>query len=271
MARRIVYRGVNPGETRRIQTGVADWDSYLFVTDKVEHARNYGRQVLALELSPDARILREGTREFRKIEGKARPESMLAWASRIARAALALGWDGVYFTRQGDIGTAIFNRDIVLNSEVVEERPTLKLPNPSLWQRIPADLDASIRAYRTHTDDVDEFYYHVTTATNARGVLSGGLRPHGRSTMDDGFYRSYSAGKVFVTELGGVRFWMSRVEDHLESQGRWSPTSKLVILRALKSDIGDVEHDEFGSRDARAAAYQATRDLGRVERRKRTN
>lgn len=144
-------------------------------------------------------------------------------------------------------------------------------PNPSLWQRIPADLDARIRSYDVRRDETDEYLYHVTTATNARGILAHGLRPGGgRSSMADGFYRDYSRGKVFVTELGGVRFWMSRIEDHLEHEGRWSPTSKMVILRALKSDIGDVEHDEFGSRDAMAAAYKASRDLGRVEGRKRT-
>lgn len=141
--------------------------------------------------------------------------------------------------------------------------------NPSLWSRVPPELDAEIRSYNVDRDEADDFYYHVTTATNARGILSGGLRPGGgRSSMAEGFFRSYSAGKVFVTELGGVRYWMSRIEEHLEHQGRWSPTSRMVILRIRKADAGEVEHDSIGSSDARAAAYKAARDIGRVERRK---
>lgn len=142
--------------------------------------------------------------------------------------------------------------------------------NPSLWQRIPEDLDARIRAYNVRRDETDDFYYHVTTATNARGILATGLRPgRGRSSMADGFFRAYSRGNVFLTELGGVRFWLDRIEEHLECQGRWSPTSKLVVLRILKSDAGDVEHDEFGSSDARAGAKKAAREIGRVTRRAR--
>jgi len=184
-----------------------------------------------------------------------------------------IAWEQVRCIPEPQYGTSRFVY-VANGSDLrsLDRAARVDLPNPSLWQRIPADLDARIRSYDVRSGDVDDYYYHVTTATNARGVLAHGLRPGGgRSSMDEGFYRSYSQGKVFVTELGGVRFWMSRIEDHLESQGRWTPTAKLVILRALKSDIGDVEHDEFGSRDARAAAYKASRDLGRVEgRTKRT-
>lgn len=115
----IFYRGTEPGRTERIVTGAEAWDSYLFVTDTPEGARWYGSQVEEVELAPDARVLYEGTAEFRKVAGTWRKgESLLAFASRAAKAAQVAGYHAVHFKSQTDVGTAILDRSKVVRREV---------------------------------------------------------------------------------------------------------------------------------------------------------
>jgi hypothetical protein len=110
------YRGTDPntGESVRITTGDLWWDSHLFVTAKQEFAEDYGSHIEKLSLRPGAKVLREGTIDFKKMAGRARKnESMLQWASRVAQKAEAEGYDAVHFERQSDIGTIILNESAV--------------------------------------------------------------------------------------------------------------------------------------------------------------
>ena len=108
------YRGTEPGRTEKISTGDSYWDSKLFVADQPKHARNYGSSIEQIQLKPDAKILREGTSEFRKIVGAARKgESLLDFASRATKAAEAAGYDAIHFQLQGTVGTAIINRNVI--------------------------------------------------------------------------------------------------------------------------------------------------------------
>jgi hypothetical protein len=36
--------------------------------------------------------------------------------------------------------------------------------------------------------------------------------------MADGFYRNYSAGKLFFCDRPGMPYWLWRIGDHLEAQ-----------------------------------------------------
>ena len=54
----VYYRGTKPGDTRRIRTGAAGWDRYLFVTDTPEGARMYGPQVEEVRFKAGTRVLR---------------------------------------------------------------------------------------------------------------------------------------------------------------------------------------------------------------------
>jgi hypothetical protein len=109
---RTFFRGENPGDTRRITTGNEAWDSHLFASSNPESAKMYGSHLTKLEAAPDAKILYEGTSDFVKVAGRWRKdESLLDYSNRAAEAAKAAGYDAVHFKRQGDVGTAIINRD----------------------------------------------------------------------------------------------------------------------------------------------------------------
>jgi GNAT superfamily N-acetyltransferase len=109
----LFYRGTNPGDTRRIRTGNDFWDSLLFVTDDPKKARNYGSQVDTYQFKPEAKVLREHTREFNRLGRWKKGESLLDYCSRLTLAAKEAGYDAVYFTMQGDVGTAVINRDSI--------------------------------------------------------------------------------------------------------------------------------------------------------------
>lgn len=118
------WRGTNPGDTRRIRTGNDTWDSHLFAADNPESARLYGSHLTQFRAAPDAKILYEGTAEFRKVAGAWRKnESMLDYSARATEAAKAAGYDAVWFKRQSDVGTAIFNREKF--PEVADELPPM--------------------------------------------------------------------------------------------------------------------------------------------------
>lgn len=116
------YRGHNPGDTRRIKTGRDSWDQHLFVSSDPDSARMYGRQLTKYTARPNTRILREGSREWVRVAGKPRQkETLLDYADRAATAAKQAGYHAAHFTRQGDIGTAIFDPS-QFDSEPVDEK-----------------------------------------------------------------------------------------------------------------------------------------------------
>jgi hypothetical protein len=106
-------------------------------------------------------------------------------------------------------------------------------------------------------DDPDDFYYHVTT--RPKQVLRRGLRPDRRPSMADGFYRSYSAGKVFFCDRPGVPYWFDRIGDHLESQYDQPP--KLSVVRFPKSLVNDAQEDKLGTSDSHAGSYFVTHPI----------
>src|SRR5208282_1443914 len=119
------YRGTEPGNAERISTGDSFWDSKLFVADKPEHARNYGRQIDEYKFAPSAKILVEGTREWIRVAGKWRKgESMHDWAVRSAQAAQAAGYDAVYFKLQGTIGTIVLNPKAITKTKTATHKVT---------------------------------------------------------------------------------------------------------------------------------------------------
>ena len=111
---RTYYRGTNPESTERVTTGDKDWDSHLFAADQVKHAENYGRTIEQINLKPNAKVLVEGSKDFKKLVGNYKPgENMLSYSSRAAKLAKAAGYDLVHFQLQGTVGTAIMNRDSI--------------------------------------------------------------------------------------------------------------------------------------------------------------
>lgn len=109
-APRVYYRGDNPGDTRRIKTGHSDWDSHLFLTSERHHAESYGKHVTTYHAHPDAKILHHRSRDYQRFAKATTGKNMLEHSADIARQAKEAGYDAVHFERQGDVGTAVFNR-----------------------------------------------------------------------------------------------------------------------------------------------------------------
>lgn len=119
---------------------------------------------------------------------------------------------------------------------------------PAKWARVKAN---EIPPDSNGLAD-DGFYYHVTPAGNAKSVQAAGVVP-GRGQVITN-YADYSRGKSFVTDRGGVSFWMEKVGAHDFANGG---TGKVALFRVPKQSVGKLLPDEVGTRDARAAAWYA--------------
>jgi hypothetical protein len=107
------YRATSK-EGKPIVTGDKFWDSLLFVADNKESIKYYGDSSRTIKAKPTAKILYEGSAQFKKLERDTRKKlknkpSMLDWASSLARMAKDLGYSAVWFKRQSDLGTAILD------------------------------------------------------------------------------------------------------------------------------------------------------------------
>ena len=107
------------------------------------------------------------------------------------------------------------------------------------------------------TDNPDDFYYHVTT--RPRQILKSGLKPNQKPSMDSGFYRNYSAGKVFFCERPGVPFWLWRIGDILEA--RFDMPPKLSVVRFPKSMVANAQEDGPGTKDSHVPCYFVTQPI----------
>lgn len=102
----------------------------------------------------------------------------------------------------------------------------------------------------------NDYLYHVTFAGSLGGIAEHGLLPGTGHSRFGGGYGEHSAGWVFVTEPDGVFFWHSRMEQSvtpIEDVGEVP-----VVLRYMPTaaEEDELEEDEIGTRDARAAAYK---------------
>jgi hypothetical protein len=118
VSHQIFYKGYNPGDTRRIRTGNDYWDSKMFVASDPHRAEFYGTHVRVFD-APDAKILYEGSRAFISLAKGLRtmlrrPDGrfyMLDYYVEVVKRAEAAGYDAVWFSNQGDVGTVVINPD----------------------------------------------------------------------------------------------------------------------------------------------------------------
>ena len=214
----VYYRGTTPGETRKISTGDERWDSYLFVADSEKSASPYGKQVDEIYIDPNARILREGTAEFRRIAGAWRDdESLFDYVTRAARQAEDAGYDGIHFERQSDVGTAIFNRNIIIEPEAprtpdsphgADDAPPSELPTaPYADAKITYGKSEGSRTTATGTGerisrifiDGDESYeWRLVRNTDKQWELHRNSAPDRDISSfgrEDGPYKNYADAK----------------------------------------------------------------------------
>lgn len=110
---KVFYKGYIPGSRKRIRTGNNFWDSLFFISSELKQAQNYGTHIKKFIAKPDAKILYEGTKDFRSIAKGLSLHKMniLEWAKLITERAKDAGYDAVWFKMQGNIGTAVINRN----------------------------------------------------------------------------------------------------------------------------------------------------------------
>ena len=82
----------------------------------------YGPDIEIVIAKPYARIITEGTSEFKKEFGrKKESQSLFDWGVFIVAKARALGYHIVEFERQGDVGTVIMDREVVIRNAITEK------------------------------------------------------------------------------------------------------------------------------------------------------
>lgn len=282
-APRVFYRGTNLGDTRRIKTGADTWDGHLFAADNPESARLYGNNIDRYEASPDAKILYEGTKDFIKLAGKwGNGENLLQYADRAAKAAKSAGYDALWFKRQGDVGTAIFNPDkFTLRSDnqaglglaAVKEPlyPLAKLSdrwtntlgqNDTSMQNMTPDeflnQSRSLKIDEESRENIDSLKQHIQ-----EGKPLDPLELHANG-KEDGRHRAIAAKELGIKQVPVINFRPKFDFAPGESSGSRSvklgpteitygvnPKNNDVELSLLRTDKG-----QRGQRNGRAAMEQ---------------
>lgn len=114
----VYYRGTVPLCEKKIFTGNAIWDNNLFVADNIKSAQFYGDRIEKITISPHSKILKEGTREFKRVAGTPKKGGLyLEFLASVVKKAKSLRYDVIKFERQTDVGTVILNRNIIIKRE----------------------------------------------------------------------------------------------------------------------------------------------------------
>jgi hypothetical protein len=120
------------------------------------------------------------------------------------------------------------------NPRQVQEAEIMPPPAKLLIRRVPPS--AAIERF----DDPDEFLYHVTGTWNVGSILEQGFLPDCRSTFTN--YAGYTKGKLFLTERGGVPYWVEKVRNHLWHNHDNPPG--VAVLRVPRAAISTALHED---------------------------
>ena len=123
---KVFYRGTTSGSTERIESPFAK--DKLFVSSDKKLASAYGENIEIITAKPDAKILYEGTPEFKKVFGKKEVMGNLRKGElypdglqRAVNAAESAGYDAVHFSQQGNVGTVILNEKAFNRNQPFEQ------------------------------------------------------------------------------------------------------------------------------------------------------
>jgi hypothetical protein len=99
--------------------------------------------------------------------------------------------------------------------------------------------------------------YHVTFFRNLEGIAEDGLLPAGGGRQGLGNYGwAHKARGVFVSEAGGLIFWLSKAEDWANHRSdRVLDEGYVPVVLRVPRPRGDLEEDELGAGDAREGAW----------------
>lgn len=128
----IFYRGTVPGETKRIEPLFPSAEGGMFVAKKRESARLYGESIEEIEAKPEAKILHEGSPEYKKLTHRRSDdiythlragETLIEAVDSVIKIAKEQGYDAVSFNRDSDIGTVILNENAFIRQAPKEVKP----------------------------------------------------------------------------------------------------------------------------------------------------
>lgn len=163
---RIFYRA-DDGKGKRIYTGNDKWDKYLFASSSISGASLYGPTLWKFEANPDAKILYEGTQQFKQIARKCTGKHLrlLDTYVCVVEEAKVAGYDAVWFEMQADIGTVIINSSAFTVSQFSQEltasvASVLRAANvPCLY--VEAKYSTENSMLRTALSDPEEYGTYV--------------------------------------------------------------------------------------------------------------
>jgi hypothetical protein len=207
MGAQVFYRGEMMGSAKSA-IGHDVWDSALFVSSDASQARSYaGDAGVITNIVPkaDARILYEGTTEFRMITGRGNLTPM-----ETARVAEANGYDALWFKQQGNLGTLIFDRTKFDGCEQLinqhsGRRPLAEFNGENLMLARQQGYDVSTRFFHGTNIEFDNFDL-AKTGSNTKYNNAKGCLYLTKSTM---LATNYAEGAVFRN--GGIPIVMEVV------------------------------------------------------------
>ena len=76
-------------------------------------------------------------------------------------------------------------------------------------------------------------------------------------------YNSHVKGKIFLTEKGGIPYWISKSSDFAEHNFDNIYEDQLVpvVLRASVNDIEGIENDALGTKDSNIDAWMSVNGI----------
>lgn len=104
-----------------------------------------------------------------------------------------------------------------------------------------------------------KYLYHLTFYKNIDSILENGLNHGFSSAVGRGGYAGYSAGKTFLTDLSGVKFWYSKMEENAQDLSDNIIEDQMIPV-VLRIDVEGLEMqtDEIGSKDSSAQSFTTT-------------
>lgn len=114
---KLYFKGSNPECNKRISTGNNIWDNNIFCSDNEKSAKLYGNNIEIIAVLDNAKILKEDSKEFKKICGLPKKlQSLLDFYSHCLVKAKNAGYDIVEFKNQSDIGTVVMNENVIIRN-----------------------------------------------------------------------------------------------------------------------------------------------------------
>lgn len=106
----------------------------------------------------------------------------------------------------------------------------------------------------------DEYYYHVTLAPYVPLIQKRGLKIKGnKPTVSN--YKEYSKGKIFLTDVGALDWWIHTIASHGFDQHDDEKYHDVAVFRILKSNLHNVQVDKDGSNDSRGNCFYVIQDI----------